>query len=689
MKPLKIRAKNFRAIDLTEYTFVPGVTGVCAKNGDGKSTLINDIPLFAFTGNTPAHFTKAQALRWGTQAGSVEWDFMHNGRKYIMSRNLHNSKACLEDTVTGEKITSHAEIKAFLEKEVFGTSFSLIQETRFVPQGDLADIISMTYTDRMVWFQKLAGLARLENLRGILQEAINKIPTYPDRTLDITTINDRLHVVEVRLGELAVKLPKLRTFLSTSGAMATKLEAARAQISEAEYQKSLTAGAETLAGKEIAITDAKNKLAAVTIPDDCSLGVEDQVKADWYRTWKKSSEELEREHAQYLGAEADFELYSQDLPEKTKQADDLDAASDTLTNQSIAMKPTAEMAEKGICPTCKREFKFDRDPAYIVKEFKELEGKRIVAQRAASTARLDLTSLKEKLTIATSHKSVIAARIKQLTATVKESEHNQHFDIKAYEDQMKVHAQYETLASLRRDLKFKLEVALSARDRFEVSFQQLKETPYISDEKKAEYTEWLAKYKKVEETVTALLMEQSSLETERTLKKEQLDGFLSEGLKASTTNDTLQLFSKARDVLHRDRLPKILMQKLLAGLNKRLLYYLSTFEIPFTARISDDFEFLVSFPEKGVRDEPANSALSGGQKVTLAIAFRFSLAESMGASVPVLVLDEPTLMLDEDNVEAVKKVMKKVREHAEKGLYIFVCSHDPSLTSSFTRVLTI
>jgi exonuclease SbcC len=137
-----------------------------------------------------------------------------------------------------------------------------------------------------------------------------------------------------------------------------------------------------------------------------------------------------------------------------------------------------------------------------------------------------------------------------------------------------------------------------------------------------------------------------------------------------------------RDAFHTKKAPRLVMQKMLIGLNARVMQYLGKFEVDFAAYINDQFQIICRFP--GGKEIPAR-LLSGGQSVALAVALRFSMSDLLAGNLPLIVMDEPTVFLDEANVTRLSHVLDKVKVLAKRGRFIQVITHEPGIMASFTR----
>ena len=87
---------------------------------------------------------------------------------------------------------------------------------------------------------------------------------------------------------------------------------------------------------------------------------------------------------------------------------------------------------------------------------------------------------------------------------------------------------------------------------------------------------------------------------------------------------------------------------------------------------------------------PDAQHLSGGQKIQLAISFRFAAYCMFANKVGLLSLDEPSVYLDEANVGNLCILMEKIRDIAQKmNLQVLVASHEKALMPYFDSVINL
>ena len=82
--------------------------------------------------------------------------------------------------------------------------------------------------------------------------------------------------------------------------------------------------------------------------------------------------------------------------------------------------------------------------------------------------------------------------------------------------------------------------------------------------------------------------------------------------------------------------------------------------------------------------------LSGGQKIALAVAFRFAVYGMFASKLGLLSLDEPTAYLDNETIARFADTLDKVRGLARNlGLMVLVSTHEKSLEPCFDQAVHV
>lgn len=148
----------------------------------------------------------------------------------------------------------------------------------------------------------------------------------------------------------------------------------------------------------------------------------------------------------------------------------------------------------------------------------------------------------------------------------------------------------------------------------------------------------------------------------------------------------VKLIEQARDVLHRDRLPKRVATTNLARMEGDINEGLAAFGEPFWVEADDNLSFVVHKP-----GQPPHGAgrLSTGQRVVLALSFWPAVASLWAADLGMLALDEPTANLDADNRRLLRDALGALSGKVRGQRQLVMVSHDPDLRSAFDQVIDL
>lgn len=593
MIPIDIELENFKQHKYLLHTYKPGITGIFGENGAGKSNFVTMAEFFGLTGELPSGVeagARSSLLSWGEKQGSVTFRFSHDGITYTIERQLKGKDAtliCTRQDGTSVTVTGHTAVNAKLEA-LYGVPMSIVQEQCFVPQGKLDDCINMTHSQRMAYFQRLIpGLTRAETLRGIIQDGINKLPVYPDRTEELKKLRVDVLKYTAEIKDLKEKIDKWTDIGKSYKIEVDKGKDKHSLPSEATIKLRLTEIEEritTLQSKKIEI-----------VPLDI-------VK-----------EPLEETNTVML-----------------------------LETDLIRKKPIYEKAKTKICPTCNRFY-----------EFKDVnEPKRIIAEYEVSVK--EISKLREDL----------AAKRICYRKYLKDTEVLQQAKIKLAED-----------TTMIKSLEEQLDL--------------LKKTPYVTDACRKALLDLDQALSDVVGIINRYTTDHEIAKVNLQTAIKQLTVYEEEQHKNLKILKFKQILERSREILHRDNLPRVILMRLLGAINNSMALYLNKFHVVFTAHLNSDFDFVCTFPANGITDVSARETLSGGQKVALALAFHFAKSDILGASIPLLVLDEPTAYLNVMNKEALCKVFGEARKFAEAGWYVMVSTHETMLETAMSNIVRI
>jgi DNA repair exonuclease SbcCD ATPase subunit len=139
--------------------------------------------------------------------------------------------------------------------------------------------------------------------------------------------------------------------------------------------------------------------------------------------------------------------------------------------------------------------------------------------------------------------------------------------------------------------------------------------------------------------------------------------------------------------LRKDGLPKLVhasvLRQLCSVVNEELFF----FDNPFKVEVGEDLSFVAYFEDERVIP---SKALSGGQKVMLALSFWSAVSRVFAKNLGVMILDEPTDGLDADNNERLYSIMQRWRTLLhQRGQQVIIITHDEGMSSVFDQIIQL
>jgi DNA repair exonuclease SbcCD ATPase subunit len=248
--------------------------------------------------------------------------------------------------------------------EMLGMSASTLYKTCFSAQKKLTDVIEMTHSERMTYFQQLFETERAEKLRGMLLDYQNKLPNYVDRLVAIKETEERI----AQLQESRVKVDELLTAYKASYEEHTK--------AAPTYEAILAKPSQTQLAHSIALVQAKVDDATAKYNSFCA----NILTAPVAPTRELATDALDkvRKKQQFLHLQKDVATQTAEV-DKWK----------SVEQEKAPVKPTEpafpedqeissltalyRLAKEGVCPTCKRPHVLTRSVEDITVELTTLK----------------------------------------------------------------------------------------------------------------------------------------------------------------------------------------------------------------------------------------------------------------------------------------------------------------------------
>src|SRR6185312_9502400 len=663
-----VELENFLSHKNTKLTFDKGVTVFVGQNGAGKSSIIDAIT-FALFGEHLRKSTKG-LLRRGNNQSYAKVEFSIGNRQFEAVRKIDSKGtvgAVLHEKVNGELVPLAAgERKQFGEsmtktiESLIGLDFEKLKIASIVQQGELQAIIEADPRKFKELVNAIIGIDKLDiayesmkktidNFRNTIRAKLN----YDDTNIDV--LQNR---VDALLKEIALLEPQKK-----------KLEADKI-TQEQEFSK-LQQDVETEMPKEIKIKEIESK------KEDLLRYIRDSIVK-----MKHDLVEKERKLAECSNS-LSIASFKIQVESDAKQAQlDIDRINTELkqVGEKIAtIKSQQDIANRlhlvdGKCPVC--DSSVDKlnplfDEKYITTEREALKKKTEFFTKESSTIQTRKRDLDLKLQQVIKAEGVLSSNnirnqddlvklkeeISKLQVNTQEVPHEistsnlMQYAIDEYSTDM-----IKSIANLVeetrdfninsfRDLKLRLEQQRKILGTLDQEIVAVNTKLKIHQDDSEKISQILLELKEVKQYVT-------SLETIRSQIYNR-DGPVATSLRSWALNMISQKASE----------------------------YLSTFNVKIQR---------ISLGEKsrdiGITCYAGNleldlESLSGGEKVSVALALRLGMAHFMGTSnLNFIILDEPTTHLDQERRKSLVSVLTQAFESNIDAISQFIIiTHDSEI----------
>lgn len=686
------------------FDFKPGLVGIFGPNGAGKSNFVNMLKA-SLTGDFSVNpGVKDDNIRWGIpdddySAITSVWN--HEGQQFTVRRGLKNIHNLL--TVAGQpgELRGAKEINAKIES-IIGLPKQILNFI-FVEQWQMFAFVSADPAERANMFAHLCGTALVEKAYNVLGDQIkadqaltvDMLDTRKDRATRI--LERQARIVEM---ENSITTFKKKILGQSKGEQYTTL------LKTAEKYNSLTGQLQRLKTRsevlvtECAVADKELKIAQ-KLYDSLHTNVETlQTEAEearhslaLYKDQQKKRDRLK---------ELEDVLAEKGLPPPPEPACYL--KQEALNRRSADLKADIDLSRKVIktfadtgltaCPTCatpvsafsaqipalkkalpvlEKELQRINDDLLACKNY---EGALAVYDRQRSQqvnrkdmAKVEMASIKKEL-------SEVAVDPAKLEAVIAEHK-NKAAELSGYERRLRT---AETAYNTKQGMLAQCEEEIATIEGETTGLA-------VSSKKVAEAEQALAEHRNAKSEVRILEARIGDLVTANKVESEEIARIEAVMARTKVARDWLTELSDSREFAHRNNFPRLAAQRWLENMVDKINATLEQFESPFYVEADEDLSFIAVKPS-GRRERAER--LSGGQKVLLALAFRFAVNSLLAGDVGMMILDEPTAGVDKANIANLTDVLTKVADFTkDKGMQLLVITHDESLQRAFDQVVHI
>ena len=690
-KKLKIEFSNFNAI--------------IGKNGCGKSNLIESLR-YIFTGKLSLPGTQDTMITEGEEKGKISAEFEVDGEVVSTSTSLGSTRRSL--TRGDLKLTKGAEVLSYLSEAVLKTPVSLIDNS-IIRQGRLTDGLFDPPAKRIDMFMRMAGLSDIEKKRQQLAD-INSAIIVPMAALTLEEAEKEVVDLTARLKETqdslaAIVIPSEADVAAARETLAKIAGATEAAKELEEYSKTKAeVTLHTLSTCEAAVASAKDKLATANA---------EEIRLEPLAKEAAIVESAIAEHMRVEGIRKQATDGKQELLEmiedlkSTKPTDDyIGGDIDELLGMIATIKAQIGSADKtltflsldaAICPVCNKPCTKDEAAALLTAADsmkKELVTMLASTQTSLATETSNKGQWKKAVVEYVSLTTIMQEKLVAFDATIAALPGQRVVDTgngTAAETIVAYTVVRSELAAALKDVDTtasELATASKAASDLLSHIAVLEEKAALLDVTvdTAALDALLAEHTKL----TELKARTEGIKTELEHSIETADARLvkvkSDVEESKTSGILKEYIDAARTVLHRDHFPS---GKITAFVNRMMdaaNSYLDCMNAGFFVTYDKDLGFSAEFLADG--KVMRADRLSGGEKVIFALAFRFA-GNELNTDTGFLVLDEPTVFLDEQHVADVVTALALVKEKLAGKVQVLVVTHDERLASVADSVYTV
>ncbi|MDE1724521.1 MAG: AAA family ATPase [Thaumarchaeota archaeon] len=663
-----VELENFLSHKNTKLTFERGVTVFVGPNGAGKSSVIDAIT-FALFGEHLRKSTKG-LLRRGNNQSYAKVEFTIGDRQFEAIRKIDSKGtvgAVLNEKKDGQVIPLAAgERKQFGEsmtgtiESLVGLDFEKLKVASIVQQGELQTIIEADPKKFKELVNAIIGIDKLDTAYESMRKTIDNFRSTMKAKIghddtDIISLHGRMEYLQK---EITILEPQKK-----------KLEDDKLQ----QEQKFLLLQQEieSEAPKELKIKEIDNK------KDDLIRYLKNFTSAK-----KRELEEKKRRLAECTNSISIASVKPQIEQEMTVMQAEIDRIREQAkeTGEKIAMiRGQQEIANRlhlidGKCPVCNSEV--DKlNPLFEEEHLKS-----------------ELSSLKNKVDILTKEEVIHQGKKKELELKLVQITKAEGIlslnRIKNQDDLAILSKEVESLEANTRDIPLELDpVNILQHAIDEYSTDLIKTISTLIEETRGfdsnKFRELKSRLEQQRKTIGTTDQEIGSVNTKLKLYRDEIiqtTSVISELQDVKQYVTTLETIRS--QIYNRDGpVATSLRSWALGTISQKASEYLTTFNVKIQ-RISleDKARDIVITCHSG-NSELDLESLSGGEKVSVALALRLGMAHLMGSSnLNFIILDEPTTHLDQERRKSLVSVLSQAFESNIDAISQFIIiTHDSEI----------
>lgn len=699
------------------YAYCIGRRNCYLVHNSGKSNFIGAIQ-FALTGEQPP-FDKKDLLSWGADSGYVKLRFEHNGKDCLVQRRIESAGCTLK---VGEEEFRGARNVADAMANVVGIDKEILRQSVFVRQTEVESCLFTDPRERELNFQRLLGLGDAAKVNKQLGDIISGLGTPESMDEAISQAQAVIDAKKPEIAEIESVVSEITGRMSSFPKLEDIDEEISSKTAEIARERDRIKYARLVKECEDAFAKAlaeHGETAGRQIPDTATMMLDLKAWEDRLRLARdleaasKALDEAERRHREAEDAKDLSEEIGRVRDDEAKCSEELNQTRGEMKSLEKLLEACSE-GDGRVCPLCGSTADHDigkelRDRASALSERESSLGAR-VRELSDMRRKLEADQGARSVRIASAKlglqkaQSTMEACFRRVDGDLDELEESRIVPV--IEDLRK---RLSTANDEASSIQIAMDAVKGASDRLDTAKDVaekagVENAGQVVEEVSLHVISNLeSEIAKAKEKRVALLQMREDLVGARAAK-EQAEKAVRETEEAivrlrgkQRENDELRrrigVLTDVRDWFSYKNGPRVLTQRVMSALTDSVNHYLDRFGAAFTVEPSDEgMGFLVRFCDGRPLPDPLPDAsrLSGGQKIALAVAFRFAVYTLFSNKLGLLSLDEPTAYLDTETIGRFGDLLQRIAQIARNSsLQVIMATHEESLKPAFDQTITI
>lgn len=689
MRIKKVKLENYCQHKKLEVDLTGNVIGIVGRNGSGKSNFVSAIN-YCVTGEFERK--KDRLISMGETTGSIQIDIEINKSLTVtVLRSLKGNKAEISFSDGRETILGADNVNETL-LELLGVDKTTLKNIVFVGQDELGALLYSRDSERERLAQQFFGIDRAVRIERILGDRYNRIHV-PEIRVSPDSLREGIDakriMLEIEQSSLQDKQSKfdaqrLQDLIALSSSLKNYMDQIQAKRSACLRIEDMDAEIKTASAKLEGKLKEADGLSVDTVRSRLAQEIQKSSEYGQYQSTKKSLDQYRTAYQAMLETEPpctqDFiNNLAQDIESAEKVGSGITSRInlrqhilDGLVNSQFVDCPIcfSKISLASSVPEIQNALEADQTDMHRVAHLNELKLRKRNWEQSLNKYNSDLEFMQSKI------KDLEASDILQVVpepAQVEKWQANLSF-VEGLFNEIKSLEKMIQEKKIKKDL---VEKEASAMPTPPDTPEGMDISDIVSE---IESLQQIRSEIKTIESNIDLLTSQINYEQTALVEAERV---VQEAYQSSKIRESI---SKIRRVFHPDGAPKDLVTRRVHRMEAKINEYLGLLGVAFTIRGTGGFNFEAIFPNQ---PQPIKiTELSGGQKIDLSLAFRFAACESFSSSAGLLVLDEPSVYLDEDTKQHLVEVFERLKDMAEQmNMQFLVVTHERSLLSCFDQIV--